>query len=283
MEKYRAIVLDMDGTLLNNQNEICEPIKGVIEEIRQQGVYVFIATGRTMKEAQGVMPNDFKVDGFVTANGMSVSIGDEVLVEHALPEKVVRAVIDGAKKVNVYYEVHPIKGSRYLLKDDYQMVKNHLVEPKPHTVDENEWLYLHDDFDKEIHWVEELIYSNVTKMYFFSRDRKQIDEWKKELASLQSTYEFSMFSSTAHNVEVTVANLSKATGVKKLLEHMEILPNEVMAVGDGENDLPLFNYIGYPVAMKNGTPIVRSAAKEVTRFTNEDDGLYHFLKDSFLG
>lgn len=282
MNKCRAIVLDMDGTLLNNQSEISGPIKGVIEEIRQQGIYVFIATGRTMKEAQDAMTADFKVDGFVTANGMSVTVGDEVLVEHVLPEKVVQAATEGAKRLKVYYEVHPIQGVRYALEEDYQMLMTHLNEPKPDTVEDNEWFSLNNDFDKEIQWVENLICSNAIKMYYFSRDRSLIDEWKQELALLQRTYEFSMFSSTDHNVEVTVANISKATGVEKLLEHVEIRPDDVVAVGDGENDIPLFKYIGHPVAMKNGSSVVKSAAKDVTRFTNEDDGLYHFLKESFL-
>ncbi|GAE28914.1 Cof-type HAD-IIB family hydrolase [Halalkalibacter hemicellulosilyticus] len=277
-----AIILDMDGTLLTNANEITEPLKDIVEQIRQQGIYVFIATGRTLKEAEDVLPRDFKVDGFVTANGMSVSIGETPLVEHVLPKQVVNEVVSLARKKHVYYEIHPIKGKRYVLKKDYQVLLGHLVEPKPASVEKNEWFSLHEEFDKEIQWVEELLYSNVIKMYFFSRDRLRMDEWKEELSVLQRDYDFSMFSSTNHNVEVTVANISKATGVRKLLEYVEIRPDQVIAVGDGENDLPLFEYVGYPVAMKNGSHVVQRAAKEVTRFTNEEDGLYHFLKETFL-
>ncbi len=78
-----------------------------------------------------------------------------------------------------------------------------------------------------------------------------------------------------------VAGVNKATGIKALLELYNIAPEDTMAIGDSNNDLPMMRYIGYPVAMKNGTDQVKEIVKEITAFTNEEDGVRKYLQEYF--
>ena len=66
--------------------------------------------------------------------------------------------------------------------------------------------------------------------------------------------------------------VSKGRAVKELAEKMGIGPDQVMTVGDFDNDLSMIEYAGYGTAMGNATPKVKAAAKYET-LTNDEDGV----------
>ncbi|MGG3556690.1 HAD family hydrolase [Peribacillus frigoritolerans] len=277
----KAIVLDLDGTTLNERNTVNETLEQYIGELRESGKLIFIATGRTLEEVRDVLPAGMEADGMVTANGMSVFIGKEQIVEHALSTELVEELVAKAGAEEIFYEVHPNEGTRMaLLKDKDYMVKQGLI-PKPETVDENEWLSRQDAVEDKIRWSEQLDIKSVAKIYFFSNEMNTIRKWKAELGRIKQYNAFTTASSTHHNVEVTVEGITKATGVQLLLKHFQLAPEEILAVGDGENDLPLFKLAGHCVAMKNATDLVKEQADEVTEYSYREDGLYRFLKAKF--
>lgn len=277
----KAIVLDLDGTTLNERNTVNETLEQYIGELRESGKLIFIATGRTLEEVRDVLPAGMEADGMVTANGMSVFIGKKQIVEHALSTELVEELVAKAGAEEIFYEVHPNEGTRMaLLKDKDYMVKQGLI-PKPETVDENEWLSRQDAVEDKIRWSEQLDISSVAKIYFFSNEMNTIRKWKAELGKIKLYNAFTTASSTHHNVEVTVEGITKATGVQLLLKHFQLAPENILAVGDGENDLPLFKLAGHCVAMKNATDLVKEQADEVTEYSYREDGLYRFLKAKF--
>ncbi|MGG0791668.1 HAD family hydrolase [Peribacillus simplex] len=277
----KAIVLDLDGTTLNERNTVNETLEQYIGELRKSGKLIFIATGRTLEEVRDVLPSGMEADGMVTANGMSVFIGKKQIVEHALSTELVEELVAKAGAEEIFYEVHPNDGTRMaLLKDKDYMVKQGLM-PKPETVDENEWLSRQDAVEDKIRWSEQLDISSVAKIYFFSNEMNTIRKWKAELGKIKQYNAFTTASSTHHNVEVTVEGITKATGVQLLLKHFQLAPENILAVGDGENDLPLFKLAGHCVAMKNATDLVKEQADEVTEHSYREDGLYRFLKGMF--
>ncbi|WP_347940451.1 HAD family hydrolase [Peribacillus simplex] len=277
----KAIVLDLDGTTLNERNTVNETLEQYIGELRKSGKLIFIATGRTLEEVRDVLPPGMEADGMVTANGMSVFIGKKQIVEHALSTELVEELVAKAGAEEIFYEVHPNDGTRMaLLKDKDYMVKQGLI-PKPETVDENEWLSRQDAVEDKIRWSEQLDISSVAKIYFFSNEMNTIRKWKAELGKIKQYNAFTTASSTHHNVEVTVEGITKATGVQLLLKHFQLAPENILAVGDGENDLPLFKLAGHCVAMKNATDLVKEQADEVTEHSYREDGLYRFLKGMF--
>lgn len=278
---YKAIVLDLDGTTLNEFNTVNETVKNYIIELRESGKLVFIATGRTLKEARDVLPPDLNVDGMVTANGMSAFIGGKQIVKHALPPELVEVLAAKAGAKKLYYEVHPNDGARMALTKDKPYIMEVPVEPKPESVEENEWLSRQAAVQGKIEWRDHLDTENVAKIYFFSREKEAMQQWIEELQEEKKRTAFTTASSTYHNVEVTVEGVSKATGVNLLLEKFELAREEILAVGDGENDLPLFKLAGHAVAMKNANDVVKKQADEVTEYSYQEDGLYRFLNKMF--
>ncbi|KAB8137650.1 HAD family phosphatase [Gracilibacillus oryzae] len=278
----KALCLDMDGTLLNNHNQITDRTFEMIQKIREKGIKVFIVTGRSLEEVKLIVPETTKLDGIVTANGMITNTNEELLLEHELPTTIVDKVIESARANQIYYEVHPNNGQRITLEQDKTYMTELIQDPKPLEVGINEWMDREIAVkDNYIDWVKELPRKKYSKMYCFSTSQEKMEQWIKQLDELKMEEDFTTSSSSFHNVEVMVSGVNKATGIKALLDFYNIQPEDTMAIGDSNNDLPMMRYVGYPVGMKNGTDQIKELVKEVTSYTNNEEGVYHFLADYF--
>lgn len=114
----KAIALDMDGTLLNKNGVVEENVIIKLNSLREQGVKLFVATGRTKREIADVLPPHLVLDGYVTANGMGVYTRDTQLARFSLDENLLQNVIANARKDRIYYEVHPEEENRFASEED---------------------------------------------------------------------------------------------------------------------------------------------------------------------
>ncbi|MFC7060862.1 HAD family hydrolase [Halobacillus seohaensis] len=274
----KAIFLDMDGTILNHNNKVSIYTKQIIDDLRNQGIFVFVATGRAVDEIDGAVPEGFQVDGVITSNGMAGYIGKEAVFEHSLSLELVEKIIKKAREYKVYYELFPYETSRITLKHDQPHVENEIRDPKPDSVGINEWLSRKQAIKEEIAWRDHIEGSKFSKFYFFARTKNHINEWKSELEQLKQEIDFTTSISSEHNVEVMVSNVNKATGIKQMLERFNLSANETLAIGDSNNDLPMLQYVSYAVAMKNAPEHIKEVVDETTEFTCDEDGVYHYLK-----
>ncbi|MBU8790538.1 HAD family hydrolase [Oceanobacillus caeni] len=277
----KAIALDMDGTLLNPIGLIDEKLIHQLEKLQQRGIKIFIATGRTQKEIVDVLPSHVNMDGYVSANGMGAYTKEKKLSQHSLDETLLQKVISEAREENIYYEVHPLKGPRLALTEDKPYFVAELEKYIPETLLENELNSRKKAIREHINWVNKLKYEHIVKVYFFSVDTEKINTWKKHLENLKKEITFTTSCSSLHNVEMMVSGVSKGTGIKLLLEESGINKENLLVVGDGENDLPMFELAGHAVAMKNAEKNVQAQADTVTDFGYEQNGLYHYLKQKF--
>lgn len=280
--KPRAVFLDMDGTILNHHNQVSIHTKEIIDELRNEGIFVFIATGRSSTELDEMLPPGFAVDGIITANGMSGYIGEETVFEHSLSSELVEAIIEKAREHEIYYELFPYGETRIVLQQDRDYVEAAVREPKPETVQINEWMSRQKAIAEEITWSEAIIGSQFSKFYFFARTMEEIEVWKGVLAELQQEMDFTMTPSSPHNAEVMVANVSKASGIQQMLEHFGLTGCDTLAIGDSDNDLKMFEFVTHAVAMKNAHDHIKAVVDEVTEFTCDEDGVFHYLKNHVL-
>ena len=84
-----------------------------------------------------------------------------------------------------------------------------------------------------------------------------------------------------YTVEFTHSDINKGVGIRKLCAGLGIEMDEVMAFGDANNDLRMLEAVGYPVAMLNGTDEVKAIAKDITKYSNVDDGVARYLEEHF--
>ncbi|ANU09436.1 haloacid dehalogenase-like hydrolase [Planococcus antarcticus DSM 14505] len=274
----KAVFLDMDGTILNHTNEVSIDTKEIIDELRSAGIFVFVATGRSADELAEMLPEGFAVDGIITANGMAGYIGEEVVFEHVLPIELVKTIITKARERKIYYELFPHGQARLVLNQDKGFVEAAVRDPKPDSVQINEWISRQKAIEEEIEWTDEITGTHFSKFYFFARTRDEINDWKVELEMLQENMEFTMTPSSPHNAEVMVAGVSKASGIEQMLKRFDLIGCETLAIGDSDNDIKMFDYVSHAVAMKNAADHIKDVVDEVTEFSCDENGVYHYLR-----
>ena len=169
LNNIKAIFLDMDGTILHEDNKASIKTKSVIDELREKGYKIFLATGRSYTEIDQLVPPQFEVDGIISSNGTSGEVNDDNLFMHSLSSESVKRIVSLAQQQEIYYEVFPFNGSRIALNEDkawmQEMIKG---DTPPNHVSESEWKSRLDAMSGKIDWKEDIPEDDYAKIYLFT-------------------------------------------------------------------------------------------------------------------
>ena len=126
--------------------------------------------------------------------------------------------------------------------------------------------------------VESKRHKSVAKINLYFRNPQDRLAAYEELKDLPLEFVYA----EATSLEMTAKNVSKATGLMELAQKLGILMNEVVGIGDADNDIEMFKSVGLAVAMKNGNDTVKKLAHFITN-DNDNNGvgeaIQHILKD----
>lgn len=283
MNNVKAIFLDMDGTILHENNKASNYTKEVIDELREKGFKVFLATGRSYSEIHQLVPEGFKVDGIISSNGTTGEIEDQNLFKHSLSLEQVKKIVKLAQQQHIYYEVFPFGAQRIVLKEDYQWMRDMITgETPPNNVSHSEWTSRLDAMKDKIDWRDELPDLDYSKIYLFNPNLDKITTFRDELIQNKVLLSISVSNSSRYNAETMAYNTDKGTGIKEMIEHFGIQQEETLVIGDSDNDRAMFDFGQYTVAMKNARQEIKDITDEVTEETNEEDGAAKYLKSRLL-
>lgn len=283
MNNVKAIFLDMDGTILHENNKASNYTKDVVDELREKGFKVFLATGRSYSEIHQLVPEGFKVDGIISSNGTTGEIEDQNLFKHSLSLEQVKKNVKLAQQQHIYYEVFPFGAQRIVLKEDYQWMRDMITgETPPNNVSHSEWTSRLDAMKDKIDWRDELPDLDYSKIYLFNPNLDKITTFRDELIQNKVLLSISVSNSSRYNAETMAYNTDKGTGIKEMIEHFGIQQEETLVIGDSDNDRAMFDFGQYTVAMKNARQEIKDITDEVTEETNEEDGAAKYLKSRLL-
>lgn len=283
MNNVKAIFLDMDGTILHENNKASNYTKDVVDELREKGFKVFLATGRSYSEIHQLVPEGFKVDGIISSNGTTGEIEDQNLFKHSLSLEQVKKIVKLAQQQHIYYEVFPFGAQRIVLKEDYQWMRDMITgETPPNNVSHSEWTSRLDAMKDKIDWRDDLPDLDYSKIYLFNPNLDKITTFRDELIQNKVLLSISVSNSSRYNAETMVYNTDKGTGIKEMIEHFGIQQEETLVIGDSDNDRAMFDFGHYTVAMKNARQEIKDITDEVTEETNEEDGAAKYLKSRLL-
>ncbi|WP_016898653.1 Cof-type HAD-IIB family hydrolase [Staphylococcus capitis] len=283
MNNVKAIFLDMDRTILHENNKASNYTKDVVDELREKGFKVFLATGRSYSEIHQLVPEGFKVDGIISSNGTTGEIEDQNLFKHSLSLEQVKKIVKLAQQQHIYYEVFPFGAQRIVLKEDYQWMRDMITgETPPNNVSHSEWTSRLDAMKDKIDWRDELPDLDYSKIYLFNPNLDKITTFRDELIQNKVLLSISVSNSSRYNAETMAYNTDKGTGIKEMIEHFGIQQEETLVIGDSDNDRAMFDFGQYTVAMKNARQEIKDITDEVTEETNEEDGAAKYLKSRLL-
>ena len=266
--KYKMIVLDLDGTLTNNKKEITPRTKEALMKAQAKGVKIVLASGRP---TYGIMPLAEELElkkngGFILAfnGGKIIDCSDcRTIFEQKLDETLVPLLYHAAKKAGMQILTYQGEGIAATDEKDKYVQEEARINKMP--VEE------YDDFLQQVVYPVNkcLIVGNPAPLH-------QLEiKLKKELEGRMDVYR-----SADYFLECVPLGIDKARSLDRLITTLGITKEEVIACGDGYNDLSMINFSGLGVAMSNAADDIKAQADYVT-LSNEEDGIAHVV-DKFI-
>ena len=257
---YKLIALDIDGTLTNDDKEITERTRKALSKAHDMGVSIALASGRPV---YGVMPVarelglDRKGDYVISFNGGQIfDVGlKKTVFEHTLHIEEALAAYSIAKEFGLVTVTY---------KDD------HLITEEP----DDQYVQIesrinHMAAEKTSDFSESLDFRPVKCLVV--GEEKRIRECEEE-ALRRLGARLSIYRSTPYFLEIMPKGIDKGAALSRLVGLTGLIRQEIMACGDGMNDLAMIRFAELGVAMANAEPEVREAADFVTD-SNNDDGV----------
>jgi len=276
----------MDGTLLNEKMEVSSRNIQAIKDAEKNGIEFLIATGRGLSEAKPFLKNHVH-PGFITLNGAEVFDPKEKLISsNPLSREAQKKVVELFNKYNVYFEVITDKG---IFSNDREArvtnLANLLMKLNPGTSykqalkDTQERVKMmpmnfvdnYDDvLNNDSYQIMKLIGFNEHQHRVLAPLKKEITKTIKDVVPT---------SSSPNNVEVNSIDAQKGIALLQYADNKNILPEEIMAIGDNLNDYSMIKSAGVGVAMANAIPAIKEIAQTQTD-SNINDGVAQIIEQT---
>ncbi len=266
---YKIVVLDIDGTLTNSKKELTELNCQTIKALASKGVITVLASGRP---TYGIVPLAKELE-LESSGGYILSYNGGQIIE-----------VQNGKlhhSAQIPMDLLPILESEAtaagctLISYDNEYVLSTMPNDKYVQIEAN----LNRMQIKEVASVADYLKSSPTKTL-------AVGEPQKVLALCQRLQDIAgdrlnIFRSEPFFLEIVPPGIDKALSLERLLKHLGLEREDMIAFGDGFNDLSMIEYAGCGVAMKNAQDAVKDKANAITSLSNDEDGVAHYLKELY--
>ncbi|WP_196604873.1 Cof-type HAD-IIB family hydrolase [Pectinatus haikarae] len=257
----KLIALDMDGTTLNDEQTISDQNRAAINEALKRGITVTVCTGRSNTELAPIMALLPELRYFINGNGCKIYDKklDKIILSDPLTFSAANTIYRIVREYPVMLEVYTnnqIYTSQSCYDHAAKYVPDHFVQLvlDTRTPLENLKALFRPEWQK-------LIY----KMNIFYNNAENFEAIRERCKGLPAE----MTGSSDANLEFNSLTATKGNAVHMLASTLSITADEVMAIGDGSNDISMLKYAGYSVSMENAITDAKKAAKYQTLNNNE--------------
>ena len=266
---YKAVFLDMDGTLLHSDHSVSESTIRTIRTLTGKGIWVILVSARPLN---AVLPA-FQEIGIPESYPI-ITLNGSYIVEKEQP--IFQATIDLPTVVAVAEQVRPFKATiaYYLQREWYSEVNDAWTEHEQKIMDVKIKVGPLAGLVKE--WAARNIAPN--KMMVMG-EPPAIGEIQKHLRSLYDG-RLNIYPSKPTYLEVMDSQGSKSNAVRFISQRLKLDRSEIIAMGDNYNDIEMIKYAGMGVAMGNAPDEIKADADYVTD-TNNNDGVRKALEKFF--
>lgn len=270
---YRLIALDMDGTLLTTGKRVSPATSAALRRLSDSGACATIATGRAYRELEPLRHDLAPVRYAVCANGAVVMdlwerrcVSVTTIPNHGAI-KAVRAGLSNGCLVNVLTQT----GAYLNLADVERADELGLGQYK------GLWAQVNEQMDDPVEFLRTHPNKAVKiNLYHFTQEARERTRAQLAGADVQVAF------AEGASVEITAPGVRKDSGIAHLCDELGITMSQVVAVGDGDNDLDMLRSAGLGVAMANATPQALAAADVCTTADCDHDGVAETIERYFL-
>lgn len=264
----KVIFIDVDGTLVDYENNLPDSAVSAIRKARENGHKVYICTGRSEAE---VYQNIWEIglDGMIGGNGSYVKDGNTVVMHQLITAKQCKHIVDWchSRNLDFYLESNNgLFGSEHFEENSLPVLQEYSSRKGRGTNITVRQIFPDMIFDGELYR------SDVNKVSFVLNSYQDHLDSIVEFPDLTAgtwggAGEKALFG------DLGVKGISKKHAVDVLLEHLGVSREDTVAFGDAKVDIPMFEACGYSVAMGSGGEECKEAADYITDDVDKD-GLY---------
>ena len=267
----RLIALDLDGTLNNSKGRITPRTKQTLIQAQEKGAKIVLASGRPLPGLyQNARELEFDhFDGYLLCfNGARICTWKEkqIIYDQTMSPGMAQLVYDYNRRNDYNMVIMSYEGEDVLAED-----------ANAYRVQEE--AALNHMNVRVVSSVRDTLRHPVNKLLFAAAPDYLADiemEFKRPFVGQLSIYRSAPF-----YLEVMATGIDKARSMERLAKHMRIDRNQIIAFGDGYNDLTMIEYAGVGIAMGNAVDELKKKADGITA-SNDEDGIALALEEYFL-
>ncbi len=250
----RMVAVDVDGTLLNSRKELTSPVQEAIEAVKAQGILFTIATGRDICGLTKLQHLISPGSPVITYNGAELRLAGsgELLSSICLPEESAMEIVRHGLELG-FTAIVWSKGVLYIGQAgpwSRGYAEMYGIEALPLTQPEA------------------LAKQGVTKV-IWAGEPGEIGSLEEKLQRFPISGAECCTSDLSY-LEFMAQGVNKGSGLRAAAEALGLRREEVMAVGDGHNDIPMLRWAAFSVAMGNASEEVKCSARFVTESCDRD-------------
>jgi Cof subfamily protein (haloacid dehalogenase superfamily) len=255
--KMKCISIDLDGTLLNSKHEVSDANLDVLKKLEAEGHCVVLNTGRAFADVIKIKAIDKMAVPIFCVNGSVLySKTRDILFEATISIEVYKQIFTTLKKLGVGILVYTNHGG----------FPSTLPPLQHKSKEELDTLFQEYNYDQILEVNDLKIYKLIALVH-----HDQLDKIGQVNAALTGNLPITMASSFPNNVEITSNEAHKGKALLRYQEMMELSFDEIIAFGDGGNDLAQFEVATTSVAMGNAPLKIQQKADMIAK-TNDEDG-----------
>lgn len=251
---YRLLVIDIDGTLVDKNGTITPENREALTMVSRLGIMISLSTGRAIRACLSLI-SQLDLDGYhIFFDGALVSTPghDKEVYAQPLCRETVKQAVEFTHENNISIDLY--SASHYFVEKESWSSDIHNkffgIEP---TI---------TDFDGI--WERE----RIIKGGMVATSPREADKVRAIRDRFNSSLHFSRVRTPSYPgvdfINIVAPGVSKGTALEALAKYLGISSSEIMAIGDGENDIPLITSAGLGIAMGNAPDEVKAIADEIT-------------------
>ena len=265
----KVIAIDIDGTLLNSKKELTERTRLVLKKAQEEGQIVVLATGRP---SCGVSAFAEKLE-LSKYNGYVLSYNGGSIVNCQSGESVFHSTLD-PRFIPELYKDTSNRGAAILSYEGESIVTENAdckyveIESRVNNI----------PIKKVDNFVDAITFPIVKCLAL--GDPELMAELEIEMKEKYGD-KLSIFRSEPFFIEIASPKIDKGESLDRLMKHLGMTKDNLIAFGDGFNDLTMIEYAGVGVAMSNAQDVVKNIAN-IIALSNEEDGVADTIEKLIL-